>query len=81
MAKLIRHDPPPGVIEVAKKRTREHLHNLQMVNFDLSALVVNCYLQGLIDAIDVCESRFDSIFPEKTDKIPPSVEYPYAADI
>ncbi len=46
-----------GIMEIAKKRTRCHLTALQMVDFDLSQLLVNVYMQGVYDMSQALISR------------------------
>lgn len=46
---LVRDDCPPAILDVATRRVLPHITHLQMVDFDIHQLAVNCYMQGLND--------------------------------
>lgn len=44
-----------GIMEVAKHRTADHLHYLRMVDYNLEAVLINCYMQGVLDVAEALE--------------------------
>ncbi len=48
---LVREEVPQSMIDVAVRRVAPHLDHLAMVDYNLRQLLVNCYMQGVIDTV------------------------------
>lgn len=55
--RLVAEKVPPGTLRAARNRVAVHLHHLAQVDFDLSQLAVNCYLQGVRDMVETILDR------------------------
>lgn len=62
-------DVTPGIIEVAKKRTLPHITNLQLIDFDLAQLAVNCYVQGATDMGECMIKRHNLFSQENSNEV------------
>lgn len=51
------HDDPPAMLRLAENRCRFMLHNLRMIDFDLTRLIVSAYMQGIHDMGQVVLKR------------------------
>ena len=52
-----REECPKGTLAAAKKRVFCHLQSMNLIDFDLNTLAVNCYMQGARDMAETIINR------------------------